>query len=52
MFYNADPLEIYALSSNQITEKGFIDNTVLLVTDPSITRNCQRLEETHRLYMD
>ena len=49
LFYNADLLEICSSSSRQINAGGFINNTVLLATGPSIAENCQKLKETHRL---
>ena len=52
LFYNADLLEICSSSSHQFTAGGFIDDTVLLATGPSIAKNCQKLKETHRLCVD
>ncbi len=40
------------MSSHQITAGGFIDDTVLLATGPSIVENCQKLKKTHRLCVD
>lgn len=52
LFYNADLLETSSSFSHQITAGGFIDDTVLLATGSSIAENCEKLKETHRLYID
>ncbi len=52
LFYKVDLIKVFSSSSHQITEGGYIDDIVLLVTVPSIKKNYQKLKKTHRLFVN